>query len=279
LAYSDKGEYDRAIADLDRVISLDPFNATAYFNRGITYIQKGESARAIQDFDSAITLNPNSANYYVNRSIAMFNTGNLAGALEDCDTALRLDPNNAEAYGRRGDVRFETGDYALAIQDYDQSLLIDPGPVAFYAYRGQAHFILGNFAAASGDFAVMVERDPTDGYAVLLRSIAGRRGGEDVVRIFEADAARVDLATWPGPIVKYFLGDLSMEDLRQVAETTPADGIDKICEYDLYVGLGALLFKDNHAAARPLFEQAELDCQPNSMADRFAKAELARMPQ
>lgn len=132
------------------------------------------------------------------------------------------------------------------------SLLIDPGPIDFYAYRGQAHLILG-------------------------RSIAGARGGDNVARIFEADAARVDLAIWPGQIVQYFLGDLSKDDLRQAAEAG-ADGINRICDYDLYVGLGALLFDDNFAAAPPMFQQAELDCQPNSMADRLAKAELARMP-
>ena len=37
LAYDDKGDYDLAIADYNRVINIDPNDAEAYYNRGGTY--------------------------------------------------------------------------------------------------------------------------------------------------------------------------------------------------------------------------------------------------
>lgn len=277
LAYADKGEYDRAIADYDRALGINPFDAALYHNRGNAYVGKGEYARARDDFDQAIFYDPDRWEYYANRAVTFFKTGDTQRALEDCDTALRLDANAADAYFIRGDIRFLSGDYDHAIQDYDQGLLIDPTPTRVYEYRGHAHFVRGNFAAASGDFAVVVERTPTDGRAVLLRSIAGARAGDNVVQTFETDAARVDLTTWPGPIVKYYLGDLDKDALRQAAVTADQEsGGDHMCDYGLYVGLGAIIFNDLETA-RTLLQQAELDCPTGSFAYVAAKAEAGRM--
>ena len=47
-----------AIEDLTQAIALDPKDALAYYNRGITYRAKGEIDRAIADFDQAVKLDP-----------------------------------------------------------------------------------------------------------------------------------------------------------------------------------------------------------------------------
>ena len=55
----DKGDFDGAIADFTKVISLDPKNASAYFSRGINKLEKGNDNEAEQDLAKAIELNPN----------------------------------------------------------------------------------------------------------------------------------------------------------------------------------------------------------------------------
>src|SRR5262249_19284791 len=57
----DKGDYDRAIADFDQAIKLNPIFAQAVFNRGNAYDSKGEYDRAIKDYDRAIVLDPSYA--------------------------------------------------------------------------------------------------------------------------------------------------------------------------------------------------------------------------
>jgi tetratricopeptide (TPR) repeat protein len=57
-AYQTKGDHDRAIADYDAAIRLDPKNALPYFNRGFAYQTKGDNDRAIADYDAAIRLDP-----------------------------------------------------------------------------------------------------------------------------------------------------------------------------------------------------------------------------
>ena len=52
-----KREYDRAIADYDEAIHLDPDRTLAYYDRGVTWHAKREYDRAIADYDQTIRLN------------------------------------------------------------------------------------------------------------------------------------------------------------------------------------------------------------------------------
>jgi hypothetical protein len=48
-----KGDFDRAIADLDKVIKFNPKDSSAYFNRGRVYLREGDDDRAIADLNKA----------------------------------------------------------------------------------------------------------------------------------------------------------------------------------------------------------------------------------
>ena len=105
LAYSDKGENDRAIADYTEAIRLDPKYANAYINRGLAYREKGETDRAIADFTEAIRLDPKFADAYVNRGLAYEKLADFARARSDFNTTLGLSQKGTT--GRR--TRRESG--------------------------------------------------------------------------------------------------------------------------------------------------------------------------
>ena len=65
-----KKEYDKAIADYDQAIRLDPKYAAAYHNRGLAWYAKKEYDKAIADYDEAIRLDPKYAVAYDNRGDA-----------------------------------------------------------------------------------------------------------------------------------------------------------------------------------------------------------------
>ena len=125
VAWTNKGEWDIAIADYTELIKLKRLPAF-YHVRGICYHAKKEYDKAISDFNEAIRIDPRSARYHNSRSEAWFEKGNYDRAIVDCDEAIRLEPNLASAYTNRGRAYEKRGDAALAAADYKKSLTLDP---------------------------------------------------------------------------------------------------------------------------------------------------------
>ncbi len=74
VAYTHKGEYDRAIDDYNKAIEINPKNSMAYNNRGFVYdIHKGEYDKAINDYNKAIEINPKDDMAYTDRGNAYYN--------------------------------------------------------------------------------------------------------------------------------------------------------------------------------------------------------------
>ena len=55
----DMHETDRALADYDTAIKIDPNYGTAYNNRGVAHYRKGEYDLAIDDFQRSLSINQN----------------------------------------------------------------------------------------------------------------------------------------------------------------------------------------------------------------------------
>lgn len=99
-AYSDRGvdfygqgQYDRAIADFDKAISLKPGDGNAFGYRGKSYYKLGQYTRAIQDFDREIELGPVPSFGYYDRGLAKKKIGDEAGGDADIATAKGIDPS------------------------------------------------------------------------------------------------------------------------------------------------------------------------------------------
>ena len=104
IMYSEKGQYDLALAEFNKALEISPLSAERYNNRGITYSKKGDYDRAITDFTKAVMLSPNAAKTYYNRGITYVAKGQVNRALSDMEKCLELDPANAAAHEVRGIV-------------------------------------------------------------------------------------------------------------------------------------------------------------------------------
>ena len=74
--WAERGELDRAIADYDSAISIDPLFTEALVNRGVVWARKGDLDRAIADYDAALRFSPRDAKAIRNRSLALEQQGN-----------------------------------------------------------------------------------------------------------------------------------------------------------------------------------------------------------
>ncbi len=148
----EKGELDKALADLDIAIKLNPQNAPAYDCRGTTLQEKGLLEPAIRDFNKAIELYPAFAGAYLNRGNAHFEKTELPDAIADYTRAVAIDPRMAIAFKNRGNARTATGEYDLALRDYGRALELDPQLCLALAGRGLVFLLQGRQAEADEDF-------------------------------------------------------------------------------------------------------------------------------
>lgn len=100
-AYLNKGDYDRAIADFNTFIQLDPNRADAYRDRGTAYGIKGDLDRAIADFDRAIELDPRLKGAHYNRALAYELKGDQAHARADFNKEEQLYPDDKSTGGNQ----------------------------------------------------------------------------------------------------------------------------------------------------------------------------------
>jgi tetratricopeptide (TPR) repeat protein len=126
-AYARKGDYDRAIADYDRALQLNPSLANAYYSLGVAYEHKGDFDRAIGDFDQALRLTPNDADAFYGRGLAYARRGYYDSAIQDYDQALRINSSYAAAFYNRSRAYMHKGDYLRAMADHGHFLWLKFG--------------------------------------------------------------------------------------------------------------------------------------------------------
>ena len=126
IAYGEKGDHDRAIADFNKAIELDPKYDEAYYNRGYAYSKKGDHGHALADYNKAIELDPKHAPAYINRGLVYFDKGDFDRAIADYNEAIELDPKYAKAYYNRGGAYGKKGDHDRAMADFNKAIELDP---------------------------------------------------------------------------------------------------------------------------------------------------------
>src|SRR6266853_427826 len=239
-AYGRKGETDRALADYDKAVRLNPKFALAYNNRGLEYREKREFDAAIADFSTAIAIDSRYANAYRNRGNAYVKMDEYDRALPDLTTALAINARDPETLAGRGIAYQKIGDYDSAIADFDSVIAREPHNIAAFTSRGYAHFYRGDFVDAVADLSHVVGTD-LDTYPNLFRFLALSRAGQTASDL-EPAARRLNSRTWPYAVFELYLGR------RDPAATlAAAQQPEQRCEAQFYVGEWQLLQGDRAA--------------------------------
>jgi tetratricopeptide (TPR) repeat protein len=165
-AYQSKGERDKALADFNRAIQLDPKSARAYCDRAILedeLLQQPE--KALADYDEAIRLAPDFKRGYFDRGAHFRERHNYERAIADFTRAIQLMPNELSTYGQRAYAYAKEGDHAHALADANVAIRVQPRN--FYLWRAddlrlraEAHTILDQMELALRDFREAVRVAP-----------------------------------------------------------------------------------------------------------------------
>jgi tetratricopeptide (TPR) repeat protein len=95
-AVLDAGKLAQAIEDLDRSLKLTP-SSEALTTRGFAYKRMGDKERAMADFNAAIELNPKEALAWRVRGATWASKGDYPKALADYSESIRIDPENPDS--------------------------------------------------------------------------------------------------------------------------------------------------------------------------------------
>lgn len=176
--YLGKSDYDRALADFQEAVRLDPRSAAAVRMRATGYRLKDDHDRAIADYDEAIRLDPDDTDAWFGRGAVYRSKGEVDRAIADWNEAIRLNPKFISAIYGRGFAYQATGDYDRAIADYD--LVIRLGSEHYphvFSYRGNAWFSKKEYDRALADYDVVLTIDPKYAVALYARGMARKRKG------------------------------------------------------------------------------------------------------
>jgi tetratricopeptide (TPR) repeat protein len=210
----EKGEIDKAFADCNQAILLDPKNASAYEARAHAWIKQGEDDKAFADWSEAIRLDPKDVAAYVERARMWCRKGQYGKAIADFDMvsrldpmylyldadnslrralaakaefdttftesnkAIQLDPQDALAYNRRGTAWMAIGESDKAIADWSQAIRVAPHDVSAYKTRGSAWLRNGQYDKAIADWSEVIRLNPEVASAYKNRAYALVKQGE-----------------------------------------------------------------------------------------------------
>jgi len=147
-----------------------------------------------------------------------------------------------------------------------------------YLAKGQLSLALGKAGAAAADLEKAVRLQPTNGYGVLwLHFARNREGAPDQVEL-QINAARVNRAAWPGPLLDYLTGKIDATAvLTKAGEGEDKARAGRLCEADLFLGQEQLT-KGRRSEGLERLQAAADSCQGLPRAAQLARASLPGAP-
>ncbi len=155
-----RAEAGNLVSNFSEIRVVDPFTARIYASRGLMRYLKRDYDGALNDCNRAISINPRLAEAYNYRGVVRLVKDDFDGAKKDFDRTIEIDPRHTEAYNNRGNVHMGKRDFEKALADYDRAIKLNARiPMIFYN-RGLTRRETGDRDGSFSDFNKVVELHP-----------------------------------------------------------------------------------------------------------------------
>jgi tetratricopeptide (TPR) repeat protein len=139
IAYNDlgyvhytKGNYDKAIDDLNRAIELNPGLIQAHVNLGLTLAAQKKFKESKEQFRTAIKLNPDYMLGHYNLGIVLASLGNYDEAISEFEKAIDISPDFPEPHIALAFAYESKGDNNNAVKQYNKFISLASADKAKY---------------------------------------------------------------------------------------------------------------------------------------------------
>ena len=164
--YEKINQFEKALADYNKAIELEPKESTWLFNRALlfqNYLEKYDNA--LSDYIRVIEMNPKDSNAYNNVALLYKNNiKNNEKALEYFNKNIELAPTEPLGYSNRGDFyQSELNQFDKALEDCNKAIEMDPNNSDWLLNRALLYQDkLEQFDKALSDYLKIIEMNPSE---------------------------------------------------------------------------------------------------------------------
>ena len=255
------------------------------FSSGVNANNRGDADAAISAFSAALAAGDLAPGYVPNahfgRARAYLQKNKCADALADLDEVIKLKADNVDAYLLRGAANACLNKPDAAVADFNAAIGLRP-TAALYEAVARFQWIYGHFPQAAENYAqaakLAAKDNPHRPFILLWYAMSADRAGTLDQVMFAADVTKLDIDDWPAPLLDFYRGKATADDVNRKAANRDAQiATGQKCEADFYIGEWQLARK-NEDAAKPLLQQAVSECPHNFVEYSLAQVELKRLP-
>jgi tetratricopeptide (TPR) repeat protein len=224
-------DFEQALAELSKAVESRPDEPEYLYQRALVYRQNRQADLALADLDRVLTLDPNFLRAYLPRAEIRLAEKNMGGAREDLDAVDRLAPKQSDLRfilahryeavdqfsqaiaqfdlwiqnhpvdsrlamaleGRCAASAAQNEDLAGGLADCNKAMYLgdkkDPNYGHLYAVRGMLEVRQGNYEKSISDFSTALKTMPKDAAAFYGRGVAKIRDGKNAEGLRDIDEA------------------------------------------------------------------------------------------
>ncbi|MGB5980057.1 MAG: tetratricopeptide repeat protein, partial [Cyclobacteriaceae bacterium] len=225
-AFRGMKNYDRALRDINRAVSLRPGRAAYLHEKALIKEATGDTSEALLLYDELLSADPN---YTAALSSLTKLTNNTVSdpvvAISAYSKVLARDSSQLDAWANRGILYYNNAQYQEAEGDFYQAITLDSSRSDSWLNHGMALTKLQQYSPAVADFKSALQTDPANssarlhlGNAYLLQR-KYRQALAEYDRLLEYDSEHSG-ALFNKGIAYYNLGekDMACQYLRRAAE-------------------------------------------------------------
>ncbi|MDA0525231.1 tetratricopeptide repeat protein [Methanococcoides alaskense] len=157
-----KNEYEKSLKAINKALDLNPDDAEAWNNKGVTLGDLGRHEEALEAHNKALELNPDYADAWNNKGVVLGNLDRHEEALEAYKKALELNPDYADAWNNKGVALSYLGRHEEALEAYKKAIDLDPENAEAWNNKGVALRDLGRHEEALEAYKKALDLNPDD---------------------------------------------------------------------------------------------------------------------
>lgn len=157
--------YEDALAANQTALDLAPDNVWAWLNRGIILRSLRRYEDALAAYDQGLKLAPYDGDLWANRSVVLWNLQRYNEALESADQALGRNAESAQAWFNRAIALTSLEQWPAALEAYTRVITLTPQDASAHTGQGLALFRLRRYPEAIAAFQLALALDANQALA------------------------------------------------------------------------------------------------------------------